>query len=108
MEYETLMRVLTVIAVGLGILNTVAVWLLTGARKVQAQIDAHEKKLTDHDRRIQSLEGDFRHLPSSEEMEELKIAVTRLDGRIATFDEQLDSLRHTVRRVDDYLREKGR
>jgi hypothetical protein len=100
-------------AVGLvlGVLNTA--WTMVGkaakplnekVTAVEAQVVKYRADLVDHDRRIQGLEGEAKHTPTGEQVNDLRVSVERLDGHIKRLEESLNGLAHTVRRMDDFLR----
>lgn len=100
-------------AVGLvlGVLNTA--WTMVGkaakplnekVTSVEAQVTKYRSDLVDHDRRIQTLEGEAKHAPTGEQVTGLRITVERLDGHIKRLEESMTGLSHTVRRMDEFLR----
>lgn len=100
-------------AVGLvlGVLNTA--WTMVGkaakplnekVTAIEAQVVKYRADLVDHDRRIQGLEGEAKHTPTGEQVNDLRVSVERLDGHIKRLEESLNGLAHTVRRMDDFLR----
>ncbi|MGB3317472.1 MAG: hypothetical protein WBA75_00405 [Sphingopyxis granuli] len=100
-------------AVGLvlGVLNTA--WTMVGkaakplnekVTAVEGQLVKYRADLVDHDRRIQALEGEQRHVPTGEQVTGLRITVERLDGHIKRLEESMTGLSHTVRRMDEFLR----
>lgn len=69
------------------------------------KLDAHEKKLTDHDRRIQKLENDLEHMPTGAAIHSLELMMERVLGRLDTMDERLKPIAATNLRLQDYLLE---
>lgn len=61
-------------------------------------------KLTDHDRRIQTVEGEMRHLPSKDVAHELKVGLVELQGTVNAQNVQLEALGRLVSNMDNYLR----
>ncbi|KGE00988.1 DUF2730 family protein [Rhizobium sp. YS-1r] len=80
----------------------------SGEKTLTARMDKAEKTLVDHDRRIQAVEGEMKHLPSKDSVNELKLALTELKGDFKTLTETLGSVSRTVHRIDDYLREEAK
>lgn len=63
-----------------------------------------EDKLDAHDRRIQNVETELKHLPDKDSVVELKLAMADLKGTVGRLDESLNSVQRTVLRIDDWLR----
>lgn len=80
--------------------------LSTGEKALGEEVSASKKTLIDHDRRIQALEGELKHLPDKDTVTDLKIALAELRGIVATMGETVGSVSRTVHRIDDYLRER--
>ena len=102
------------IGLALGIINMA--WNLAGraAKPVADKLKGIDDRLNNyrvdliaHDRRIQDVENELKHQPTSNQVTELRVTAERLDGHVKRLDETVNSLAHTVRRIDDYLREKG-
>lgn len=99
-----------VLAVVVSVANTVWVWLRTGASKigdVRAEMQAGFKEVNedteDHGRRIQAIESELKHLPSKDDVAELKLSLTEMKGQLGTLDSELGSVTRTVRRIEDHL-----
>lgn len=104
MDIETLNRWLAAFALLLGIANTISIWLRNNARELAKKLDQIGDSLKGHDRRIQTVENEQRHMPTKEDMHELTVSITALAGELKTQSTELDSVARTVRRIDDYLR----
>ncbi len=87
-----MIMVLTAASLALGIANTIWAWLSRGSAKT-----------ADHERRIQSIEGEMKHLPSKEDVGALKLAVAEVNGKLNTAESELGSVARTVRRIEDHL-----
>jgi len=86
-----------IIALLVAIANTVWVWLSQPGRVAKQRHETVLENLKQHDRRIQALESDQKHLPTKDDLHELKEQFARLETEIET-------MGVTVRRIDDYLR----
>lgn len=95
---------LGVISTALGIGAIFYTWLTARASANGKTLEGHGKTLIDHDRRIQSVESELKHLPDKDTVTELKLAIAELKGTVGRLDEQLGSVGRTVHRIDDYLR----
>ena len=69
-----------------------------------ASIASIVTKLTDHDRRIQTVESELRHLPDQAAVTDLKVAIVELQGTVRALDVQLGAVGRTVANIDGYLR----
>lgn len=89
-------------------------WMSSGEKKLtekqgeQAKTQGvHERKLTEHDRRIQALEGDFRHLPSKEDIHALTLAVETVKGELGKMEATYAGVSRSVIRIEQYLLKEG-
>ncbi len=90
-------------------------WFTAGEKQVAKDLAAHKQKHGDdmaaidsaialHDRRIQNVETELKHLPDKDSVVELKLAIADLKGTVGRLDESLGSVQRTVLRIDDWLR----
>ena len=111
---------IALIALLVSIVNTVAVWVSRPGKLAKERHDALKEwvdktvdtlskatsdSLKAHDRRIQAVEGDQKHMPTTDDFHELSKQVAGLEASLKA---QVEGLSHTVRRIDDYLREESR
>lgn len=117
MELGVIKDWLGLIAVMISVGVFVHSWLTSGSKtnatalaeqkkQTGAALEAHGKKLTDHDRRIQSVEAEMKHLPDKDTVLELKLAIAELKTTVAVMGESMGSIGRTVHRIDDYLRKR--
>lgn len=96
------------IAVGLSVFLAAAlsIWnfFQSPSKKNADAISTINTKLIDHDRRIQTVEGELRHLPDKEVVHELKVAIVELQGTVKALDVQLGAVGRTVANIDSYMR----
>ncbi|TBZ98253.1 DUF2730 family protein [Rhizobium leguminosarum bv. viciae] len=87
--------------------------------KLESKTDANEKKLTEHDRRVQMLESDMKHLPDRDTTHRIEMTMAqimgRLDaqdatlaGRFSAMDERLKPIQAIGERLQDVLIEQAR
>lgn len=93
-----------VLAAGLAIWN----FFQSPSKENAASIASIVTKLTDHDRRIQTVEGELRHLPDQEAVHELKLAIVELKGTVKNVETQVTAVGRTVSVLDNYLRSEDR
>lgn len=88
--------------------------LSSGEKKLEERAAKHEAKLVDHDRRIQTIENDMKHLPDKETTHRIEMTmltiVGRLDkqdatleGRFSSMDERLKPIQAIGERLNDVL-----
>lgn len=114
MSFEEFSGWLGALALMITIANTIWVWvktsggeLATRLKDLRATFEGAFKEvdtdLEDHDRRIGAIEVEMRHLPSKDQVSDLKNQLTEMNGKLATFDSELGSVARTVRRIEDHL-----
>lgn len=93
----------------------VKLWLNQGEKQLEdkvstlgTRVEKFETKLVDHDRRIQTVEGELKHLPDKDTVNELRVAMTKMAGDVGILSESMGSISRTVHRIDDYLRTEGK
>ena len=102
-------------AFAISIANALWVWLSRPARDTNKRIDKTEEMVSDlsaeannradrhreelkmHDRRIQRIEDDLRHLPTKDDL-------TAVGNKLTGVKTELDIVARTVTRIDDFLR----
>ncbi|PYE86897.1 DUF2730 family protein [Phyllobacterium leguminum] len=95
--------VASLLAIG-GIIYT---WLTASSKANEGKITDHEEKLIEHDRRIQSLESELKHLPSKDDFNGLLLAVEQVKSGLGRLEESHDGVKAAMRRIEEYLlREK--
>lgn len=108
---------LSLIALAVTILNSLWIWLSRPARDTakkiddtnervdeliaeqNARADRHREDLKIHDRRIQRVEDDLRHLPTKDDLSAVATNLTAVKT-------ELDIVARVVTRIDDFLRAK--
>lgn len=104
MDIEVVNRFLGAIAFLISIVTAIGVWIGAPGRKVADSLDKVWEALKGHDRRIQSIEGEMKHLPTSDEFEELRVQVTGIEGNVARVESVLERVERMTNRIDDFLR----
>jgi hypothetical protein len=86
----------------------------SGERQIKTDIDATKTdleaskiKLIEHDRRIQAAEGELKHLPDKDTVNDLRLTLAQLQGTVTALSESMGSVSRTVHRIDNWLREKN-
>ena len=79
----------------------------SGERQIKTDLEAVKVKLIEHDRRIQAAEGELKHLPDKDTVNDLRLTLAQLQGTVSALSESMGSVSRTVHRIDDWLREKN-
>lgn len=110
MDFDSISEGVGLLALLLSIGNIGWAWISQPARDVSKRIDEVEQdaergqaaslaSLKEHDRRIQRVEDDIRHLPIKDDLHALEKTLAQVEAR-------LTAISNTVTRVDDFLRAK--
>lgn len=104
MTLQTAQQWLSLIALLIGIINALWIWLSRPARDTNKRIDEANREIAEvlegmkgHDRRIQRVEDDLRHLPTKEDLSQVSHKLTAVKT-------ELDIVARTVTRIDEFLR----
>ena len=115
MDLDTVSKWIGILALLLSIGNLVWAWISRPARDVGARVDAtntridtvvgemnergdrHRENLKEHDRRLQRVEDDMRHLPTKDDLHEVGHKLTSMKT-------ELDIVARVVNRIDETLR----
>ncbi len=98
---------LSFVAVLVSIANMVWSWHTKSQSAAADRVKKLEDRL-DHveDRQI-SLEGEFKHLPTKDDISALRIQLADVLGKVNGQENSISTIVRTVNRIDDYLREKA-
>lgn len=85
-------------------------WINSGEKELNAsvasletRVQETEKKVSGHDRRIQSIEGDMKHLPDRDSQHRLELSMVEMNGRMSTVVEALKPIQATSERMNELL-----
>jgi len=97
---------LSVVALVMGIGNGLYLWISRPAKDLGGRVDLANSRVDEafdglkaHDRRIQRVEDDMRHLPTKDDLH-------KVSADIASLKTEVDGIGRTVHRIDDFLRSK--
>ena len=71
-------------------------------------IDKNCEDLKLHDRRIQKVEDILPHLPSKDEVHQIRLLMSDMNGNMGKMESTMTATQRAVQRIDDYLRETGK
>lgn len=104
MQATTLSAWVSIVALLLSIGNLLWAWISRPARDVGARVDDANERIDEafdglktHDRRIQRVEDDLRHLPTKADLQQVEL-------KVAAIKTELDIVAKVVSRIDDFLR----
>lgn len=95
------------VAAALSIGAIIYTWITAKSRTNAKTLEAHERKLIEHDRRIQKVENEVSHLPTKEDFTELLVNQERQNGIMARMEAEYRSLYDAVKSIDKFLRNGG-
>lgn len=99
---------LGVVAIIISLLTSVYAWLTSKAKANAEHLKTVDKSLTDLDRRVQSVEAEQKHMPSKDDVNQLKLDIAEMKGAMQALDGEVKGVSRTIRRVEDYLMKEGR
>lgn len=108
MTWGDILPMITGIAALLGAGLSIWNFIQSPSKSNAAAIEKLVSKLTDHDRRIQAVENEVRHLPDKDMVHELKVAIVELQGTVRGMGDKLETVNRTVLSIDDYMRGDGK
>ncbi|MBA5777461.1 DUF2730 family protein [Stappia sp. F7233] len=92
----------------LAIISIFYTWLTARSKANEHTIGKHERKLIEHDRRIQTLESDVGHLPPKDDVHELRIALEQVRGALGRLEESHLGVTRVVNRIEIFLLDGGK
>lgn len=92
----------------IAVLTQLKTILSSGEKKLEERMVKAEDTLIKHDRRIQTIEGDMKHLPDRETTHRLEIAMERISGRLDTIDEKLKPIKSTGDMLTELLLDQAK
>lgn len=77
--------------------------LSSGEKKLGEDLAEAKKKLIEHDRRIQTIEGEIKHLPDRETTHRMELAMTEISGKLNVMAERLKPIEAIGERLQNTL-----
>lgn len=104
MQLAAISQWVSIMALLLSVGNLLWAWISRPARDVGARVDEANERIEEamdglkgHDRRIQRVEDDMRHLPTKHDLHAVEMKITAIKV-------ELDTVAKVVGRIDDFLR----
>lgn len=119
MDITPLMPWLVAISTILSLGTTVFTLMTSGAKKTAGDLEAHktanaeaieqiEADIVAQDKRIQTLESDFRHLPDKEIVHRLELTMKDMQVQMAGMAASSEATARTARRVEEFLLDQAK
>lgn len=121
---EFVQQWLGLVALVISIGGTFYAWLTAGSKANTKKLDAMEgvlagkagggdldqleDKVTEHDRRIQAVEAEVKHLPDKDSVHRLEVALEQMNTKIASMAASAEATERTARRVEQFLMERAK
>lgn len=99
---------LALAALAISVGGFIYAWLTSRSNVNTEHLKSVDTTLGDHALRIQAIEGELKHLPAKDDVNDLKLALAQLGGTVGRLDESLNGISRTVRRVEDFLMKEGK
>lgn len=91
------------VAVVISLLTSVYAWLTSKAKANSEHLKTVDAKMTDLDRRTQALEAEQKHMPSKDDVNDLKLEIAEMNGTMKALGGEVAGVSRTVRRVEGFL-----
>lgn len=75
----------------------------SGEKTLTNRVNKAEDKLVEHDRRVQAVENELRHLPDKDTVNKLQVDMTDLKGQITIIARSSEATERATRRVEEFL-----
>ncbi len=71
--------------------------------KIAALVGDQQKASAALDNRVSGIERDMQHLPTAEDVSEMKVQLTRSEVRLESLDRETKSITGSINRIENYL-----
>ncbi len=75
-------------------------------KEVSARLNSHANDLKAHDRRIQAMEGELKHLPDRESQHRIELEMGKIAARMDVLNEALRPIKANGELLNELLREQ--
>lgn len=103
MDLELIMPWLGAIALIITLGDRIYGYFTRGSDNNAEELKHTTNKLTDHDRRIQQVESELKHLPDQKAVHELALALKDMQAEIVKIAASADQSARTSTRIEQYL-----
>lgn len=74
-----------------------------GEKKLDERLVKVETKLVEHDRRIQTVEGEMKHLPDRDTQHRMELQLADMNGKFAALEERLKPIAAVSIRLQEFM-----
>lgn len=92
----------------INLIANVRTMLSAGEKKLEEKLTKAESKLIEHDRRIQTVESEIKHLPDRASTHRMELALSDMNGRFSALEEKLKPIAATSERLHELLMEQAK
>ncbi len=71
--------------------------------EIEGRLDKLEETAKKHDRRIQTVEAEIKHLPTKESVHQLQVDLTDMKGQMMSMAKTSEATERATRRVEEFL-----
>lgn len=82
-------------------------WFTSKSRINAEHLKRVDVRMNSHSNRLQQIETDIKHLPEKDDVNDLKLKLSELNGVVGRLDEGMSHLSRTVSRVEEFLISNG-
>lgn len=92
----------------LGVGGALYAWLTRDGNKALGAIDELKREMTAVEKRVSSIEAELKHLPTKEDLDDLKDRLADLSKEVAVSNKSMEAMQNVIKRVDDFVMRAGK
>lgn len=92
----------------LGLGTTIWNMLTSGSKQNSKKLDELDAKMTGQESRLNKVENELKHLPTKDQVHDLRVGIADLEGSIRTMEASMSAINRTVSNIDTYLRREDK
>lgn len=81
--------------------------LSSGEKELDVRLKAAEAKLIEHDRRVQTIEGEMKHLPDRDAQHRMELQLAEMNGKFGALEERLRPIAQVSIRLQEFMLEQA-
>lgn len=94
------------VALALSSLNLIAhvrTMMSQGEKKLEERMTKVEAKLIEHDRRVQTIENEMKHLPDRDSQHRMELQLSDMNGKFTALEERLKPIAAVSIRLQEFM-----
>ncbi|MGE6739771.1 DUF2730 family protein [Allorhizobium pseudoryzae] len=98
------------VALALSSLNLIAhirTIMSSGEKKLDDRLTKVELKLVEHDRRVQTIENEMKHLPDRDSQHRMELQLSDMNGKFTALEERLKPIAAVSIRLQEFMLEQA-